>query len=175
MPRGVNRRTAGGSKKGHSLGAKAQKPAGKTEWILRFKDKMIEILFKSNKGVRPTDREVHRALKRQYKGQTPAWETLRGWRAGGKKLAEGDEDALKANSGRKCQFTDTHQQQIDDALWENKYLPDATLPKEIREVAKKFMKDVNSFQATGALPPARNELFLPFDTGNHTGRENAAL
>ena len=144
MPRPPTVRATGGSKKGDGLGAKHELPAGKTEWIFKFKDLLLEIVIKQ-KGILPGDNEVYRRLKRKYKTKTPAWTTLRRWRAQGQKVKEGNEAALafQARSGRPCGFTDTHQQQIDDALWDNKWLSDVQLAKDLKvglKAAKKYKK-----------------------------------
>ena len=85
---------------------------------MKFNDVMMALLLKSDKGVRPSDRDVYRRLQRQFKGATPSWETLRRWRTQAKRPKEGVEDALAAmaRSGRPPEFTEAHQWQIDDAL-----------------------------------------------------------
>ena len=93
MPRPPTVRATGGSKKGDGLGAKHELRAGKTEWIFKFKDLLLEIVIKQ-KGILPSDNEVYRRLKRKYKTKTPAWTTLRRWRAQGPKVKEGNEAAL---------------------------------------------------------------------------------
>ena len=132
MPTRPNRQ-ARATSAGQSFGAKHALPAEKMEWILKFNDVMMALLLKSDKGVRPSDRDDNRRLKHEYKKKTPSWTTLLGWRTQAKRLKEGVEDALAAmaRSGRPSEFTEAHQQQIDDALTDNKYLPDSQLAADL--------------------------------------------
>ena len=99
------------------------------------------------KAGRPSDAMVYRKLKREWKGQTPDKESLRRWRVEAEKLEKDEEHHLagkRANCGAsQCEFTDRHQQIIDDALTENCYLPDKGLAVELGVVlntAKKYKK-----------------------------------
>ena len=100
---------------------------------MKFNDVMMALLLNSDKGVRPSGRDVYRRLKHEYKKKTPAWKTLHNWRTQAKRLKGGVEDALAVmpRSGRPPEFTEAHQQQIDDALTDNKYLPDSQLAADL--------------------------------------------
>ena len=91
MPTRPIRRATATSPGGCILGAKEKDavPAGKMEWILKFNDVMMALLLNSDKGVRPSDRDVYRRLKRQFERATPSRRVLDGWRKQARRLNGG--------------------------------------------------------------------------------------